>query len=740
MWISRILVGIAFIMSGQVGLALTAGIQVNVGLAPCGQPRGNLQGWATGGVPPYTVSWSNGDTSWIIEDLPAGNYVLTVTDDEGTVATANADIVFSATYPTMDPVVSLSYCGSGAPYAVFPRFQDGQGPWPVEPTTFSGFPVVGQFPAGDWWGIELTNMGAGVYQIDYSDAVGCTGMFNWTVYDPVTFPGIMVSGIGGSCSDGSIGTATVEVPFLIGENDLHLKVRDAMGNVFYETECLGENPGGWNGVIVPFTSLPPGDYWAVLDVDEYCLFDVLPGFLANCTDSVMFTIPDLGITCGEVVGALYVDADGDCTHDANENLVPHTVIAVDPGNTYTSTGSNGWYSTGALPGLATFAAQHPVLAQACPGDVDVVSGTTQTLDLGMSPDAPLDAVVTIGGSPMRPGMQASYWIQARNLSDAATGTVTLTVDLDPVLNYIGATPTPTSVVGNMLAWTDPDFSMNTVFEQDQFHVQVSLPPNPLLVGTIMSTTASLAVQNPDADPGNNTASLNTTVTASLDPNDKLARTSSQGSNENYYLDLDAWIDYTIRFQNTGTDTAFNVVITDTLPPTLDPTSLLVGASSHPMSWSISGPGVLRFHFPDILLPDSTTDEPKSHGLVTFRIMPQVLTPGTVIENEAGIYFDFNDPVITEPSVLVAEFSTGVEEHGAEVMIIFPNPTMGIITLTGAELIDARVLSLDGKLLYTARSATKPIATIDLSGLSPGTYLLEGKSADGNRRTVRFTKL
>ncbi|MCC6655038.1 MAG: T9SS type A sorting domain-containing protein, partial [Flavobacteriales bacterium] len=112
----------------------------------------------------------------------------------------------------------------------------------------------------------------------------------------------------------------------------------------------------------------------------------------------------------------------------------------------------------------------------------------------------------------------------------------------------------------------------------------------------------------------------------------------------------------------------------------------------------------------------------------------------VIENEAGIYFDFNDPVITEPSVLVAEFSTGVEEHGAEVMIIFPNPTMGIITLTGAELIDARVLSLDGKLLYTARSATKPIATIDLSGLSPGTYLLEGKSADGNRRTVRFTKL
>lgn len=63
---------------------------------------------------------------------------------------------------------------------------------------------------------------------------------------------ISVTGIGGSCSDGYTGTATVNVPYLVGENDLHLVVKDAAGNAQYHTECLGENPGGWNGAYVPF--------------------------------------------------------------------------------------------------------------------------------------------------------------------------------------------------------------------------------------------------------------------------------------------------------------------------------------------------------------------------------------------------------------------------------------------------------------------------------------------------------
>ncbi|MBK9629212.1 MAG: DUF11 domain-containing protein [Flavobacteriales bacterium] len=115
----------------------------------------------------------------------------------------------------------------------------------------------------------------------------------------------------------------------------------------------------------------------------------------------------------------------------------------------------------------------------------------------------------------------------------------------------------------------------------------------------------------------------------------------------------------IRFQNTGTDTAFNVVVTDTLPSTLDPATISLVTASHANTWSLQGQGTLKFILPNILLPDSNVNEPMSHGLISFRIRPkQPLTAGTVIENIANIYFDFNPPVITEPSVLVAEFSTG----------------------------------------------------------------------------------
>ena len=72
---SLLLVGQAF--------ALSASIQVNVGLAPCGQPRGNLQGYAIGGVPPYTYSWSNGATTASVNGLAAGTYTVLITDANG---------------------------------------------------------------------------------------------------------------------------------------------------------------------------------------------------------------------------------------------------------------------------------------------------------------------------------------------------------------------------------------------------------------------------------------------------------------------------------------------------------------------------------------------------------------------------------------------------------------------------------------------------------------------------------
>jgi len=135
------------------------------------------------------------------------------------------------------------------------------------------------------------------------------------------------------------------------------------------------------------------------------------------------------------------------------------------------------------------------------------------------------------------------------------------------------------------------------------------------------------------------------VIGSWDPNDKAA--FPIGVDEAHYIEKNTDLDYRIRFQNTGTDTAFAVVIRDTLSEWLDVSSINPGPSSHPYTIEFVSERIIEFSFPNIMLPDSNVNEVASHGFVKFEIAQRTDNPlGTVIENTAGIYFDFNEPVIT----------------------------------------------------------------------------------------------
>ena len=133
---------------------------------------------------------------------------------------------------------------------------------------------------------------------------------------------------------------------------------------------------------------------------------------------------------------------------------------------------------------------------------------------------------------------------------------------------------------------------------------------------------------------------------SYDPNDKSA--FPIGFGEEKIIEPGTMMEYKIRFQNTGTDTAFNVSIRDTLSSILNPATLTMGAASHPYSWRLEGQGVLVVDFPNILLPDSTTNFAASNGFVSFKIdmVPEISLPHFWLENNAAIYFDFNEPIIT----------------------------------------------------------------------------------------------
>ena len=141
------------------------------------------------------------------------------------------------------------------------------------------------------------------------------------------------------------------------------------------------------------------------------------------------------------------------------------------------------------------------------------------------------------------------------------------------------------------------------------------------------------------------------ITGPFDPNDK--QVSPVGVGREHLTPRGTMFDYQIRFQNTGNDTAFKVVLIDTLSPLLDISTLQPGVSSHVYETDLSGRGapVLTFTFNNIHLPDSTTDNLESQGFVKFRIAAfDTLPDRTAVENFADIYFDFNEPVRTNTVV------------------------------------------------------------------------------------------
>lgn len=141
------------------------------------------------------------------------------------------------------------------------------------------------------------------------------------------------------------------------------------------------------------------------------------------------------------------------------------------------------------------------------------------------------------------------------------------------------------------------------------------------------------------------------------------------------------IEYLLRFQNTSSDTTFTVVLLDTIAPELDITKMRVGPASHDFKWSIIGDRVLRIEFSSIMLPDSSTNFDASNGFIEFLIAQQPnLAAGTQIKNNAGIYFDFNDVILTNETLHTVgenfiEVSTQNPAVASAKIEVFPNPFM-----------------------------------------------------------------
>ena len=352
-----------------------------------------------------------------------------------------------------------------------------------------------------------------------------------------------------------------------------------------------------------------------------------------------------------------------------------------------------------------------------------------------------DLSVQVGMSwNITPGFTSKKWISYQNRGATAVSGAVLKYRFLSGLTVLNSTSATYSYSGNIITWnlgTIPAYS--TGFKYAKFYT----PTSGISIGTTVVDSVWIEPLSGDCHPNNNSATYNDTCTSSWDPNDK---STAQAR----WMDTSVkTLDYHIRFQNTGTAPAHNVVVTDDIDPNLDLTTLKINGYSHPMTFELEDNRRLTFEFANIMLPDSGTDYEASQGYINYSIDRKPSTPiGVDIKNTASIYFDFNDAVVTNTTIntLYLKSSSSVQTLIDDVQItLFPNPVKESATLNVSSDKNVKVsynlYDINGRMLASegeSKSTLKFEKELSLKSLHTGFYILN-VSVNGVVKSIKIVK-
>ncbi|MFC0777402.1 T9SS type A sorting domain-containing protein [Flavobacterium sp. HJSW_4] len=339
--------------------------------------------------------------------------------------------------------------------------------------------------------------------------------------------------------------------------------------------------------------------------------------------------------------------------------------------------------------------------------------------------------------PARPGFNASYKLIYKNKGNVAqSGTVNLTFD-DSVLDVILASPATSSQATNNLLW---NFGNLRPYESKEIilTVKVNSPTSTPAVnnGDILKFTAVISSQDNDETPLDNTFSLNQTVVGSYDPNDK---TCLEGSVITSKL-IGEYVHYMIRFENTGTYMAQNIVVKDMIDLSkFHISSLITTSSSHSFITKISEGNKVEFIFEGINLP---FDDANNDGYIAFKIKTKsTLQVGDTFTNDANIYFDYNFPILTNKATSTFKSVLSTEDFNfSRYLSLYPNPANQLLNISQNESIEINsfeIYDILGQLVIAIPNA-KTTSNIDISNLRTGNYFIKVKSDKGSS-SMKFIK-
>lgn len=428
-------------------------------------------------------------------------------------------------------------------------------------------------------------------------------------------------------------------------------------------------------------------------------------------------------------GIVYDDTNNNGVLDVSEQPYPNAVVFTKKTNAIATSDRNGYYILETEPtpndtiGIRVTHPYHKVSPQFhIPNRIDsnynfAVNKLRSVKDLRITATA-----IT----PPRPGFEHTIVLTYENIGTTALFQTSPAVSFvyDSKVQFISATTPPTATALQSLTW-QPIYLAPS--DKKSITLKFKTPTN-IPLNTVLTNIAKIEPIVGDTVPIDNIDTLIQTVVGSFDPNDK--QVNAAKSYDIRQLKNGKPFIYTIRFQNTGNYPATFVRILDTLSKNLDMSTIQILDASHPMVFTARKKGILDFYFENINLPDSISNEAGSHGFVKFSIKPvSTLALNDVIENKAYIYFDYNEPVITNTVAnKIVSLNAVANLTQLEILNAAPNPTNGVIyfqvpTESRDNNIRVTLWDITGKKILDKVRTHNHINELDLSNYKDGFYLL-----------------
>lgn len=410
-----------------------------------------------------------------------------------------------------------------------------------------------------------------------------------------------------------------------------------------------------------------------------------------------------------ITGKVYNDLNENCVEEGEEEMLEGRMVSLSgsiQAHALTDTGGNfGFYVP---PGEYSLnVSTNNYWVNTCDPGISVslvsVGDSSYNNRIGayLPPDIQ-DLYLSLVGGLLRPGYLTDYHINYTNI-----GTIendgSIVFEFDSLMSFVSASPSPDSIFMNKLIWNYFNLNPN---ETRYIELTVQIDTNATLGWLLQPVFASIEPISSDLVPSNNTDSLHQLIIGPYDPNHKSIVPSG------VLHDNDTLLTYTVQFQNMGTDTAFNVVVKDTISDWFDLSTFRLGATSHPATVQFVG-NLMFVHFEGANLPPDTVNYLASQGFFKYTIQRKIDVPlGTDIKNTAHIYFDYAVPVATNTTHSYLGYMPepeGIEELSNYIFVnVYPNPftddfTAEIILDKNAS-VELEIFDLTGRRVYQVNKA------------------------------------